>query len=90
MECVQSLETKINIEIVTRQRQQLEAEKERNTHGGKIECIESRVGRLKLNLRKGIIGMDQALQHYCKRQQQLKQGTGDNKENVTVNLMRNK
>ena len=27
MECVQSLETKINIEIVTRQRQQLEAEK---------------------------------------------------------------
>ena len=37
MECVQALETKVDTEIVTRQRQQLEAEKERYAHEEKIE-----------------------------------------------------
>ena len=50
--------------------------------------IESRVDRLRQNLKKGIIGMDKALQRYCKQQKKLE--AGDNKENVGGNFMRTK
>merc|ERR1712235_27535 len=57
MECVKTLQKKLDTEIVTRRTYQRDTENEK-----KIDSIETRLDKLKLNLKKGILGMDKVLQ----------------------------
>merc|ERR1711917_212194 len=60
MEYVKTLQKKLDTEIVTRRTYQRETKKKIQTK--KIDSIESRLDKLKLNLKKGILGMDKVLQ----------------------------
>merc|ERR1712189_1873 len=62
MECIKTLTKKLDTEIVSRRTHQYETEKDKQLQLKKIECIETKVERLKSNLKKGIFGMDKALQ----------------------------
>merc|ERR1719370_616100 len=62
MECVKTLQKKLDTEIVTRRTYQRDTENEKKIQTKKIDSIETRLDKLKLNLKKGILGMDKVLQ----------------------------
>ena len=77
MECIKTLTKKLDTEIVSRRTHQYETEKDKQLQFNKIEwlvrrtlmfqltcshSIETKVERLKSNLKKGIFGMDKVLQ----------------------------
>merc|ERR1712168_753958 len=78
MECIKTLTKKLDTEIVSRRTHQCETEKDKQLQLKKIECIETKVERLKSNLKKGIFGMDKALQGIREHTANLGQyGQGD-------------
>ena len=96
MDCVRTLEEKLETEIVTRKVQQKESDQERNDQIKKIQrwdfpqlfllklcwSIEARVDKLRSNLKQGIIGMDKVLQNLSRK------SSGDNKENAIIDSNR--
>merc|ERR1712147_503441 len=84
MECVKTLQKKLDTEIVTRRTNQRDNEKKIQTK--KIDSIETRLDKLKLNLKKGILGMDKVLQG-IQMESPIKNSKGDyGKENFDAIL----
>merc|ERR1711917_119512 len=82
MDCVRTLEEKLETEIVTRKVQQKESDKERSVQIKKIQSIEAKVDKLRSNLKQGMIGMDKVLQNLNRK------SSGDNKENAIIDSNR--
>merc|ERR1711970_1564430 len=89
MECVKTLQKKLDTEIVTRRTYQRDTENEKKIQTKKIDSIETRLDKLKGNLKKGILGMDKVLQG-IQMESPIRKSKGDYaKENCDMTIKKN-